>query len=175
MFGIFSLLLCLITRSQIPDASFSSDGEAGPLPSFSSYSGEQQSMAIQADGKIVIAGWYRFDDGSRAFAAMRLNSDGSLDGAFNPNFGADASLNHVLVLNDGKILAGGLPVEAPSFCDQLEKRQAERQPMHSIWSVRISRLFSGVTKMSVDSGVRIASVKPSAIQPSACSLSAEVT
>ena len=32
--------------------------------------------------------------------------------------------------------------------------------MQSIWSVRISSAFSGVTKISVESGVRSASVKP---------------
>ena len=50
-------------------------------------------------------------------------------------------------------------------CDQLENRQAERQPMQSTWSCTISRDFSGVTKTSVLSGVRIASVKPSASNP----------
>ena len=47
-----------------------------------------------------------------------------------------------------------------SFCAQLENWQAERQPMQLIWSVRISCAFSGVTKIRVESGVRIASVKP---------------
>ena len=43
--------------------------------------------------------------------------------------------------------------------------------MQPIWSVRISSAFSGVTKISVESGVRNASVKPAATQPSADSLS----
>ena len=36
--------------------------------------------------------------------------------------------------------------------------------MQLIWSVRISSAFAGVTKISVESGVRNASVKPSATQ-----------
>ena len=39
--------------------------------------------------------------------------------------------------------------------------------MQSVWSARISRAFSGVTKISVESGVRSASVKPCASQPRA--------
>ena len=57
-----------------------------------------------------------------------------------------------------------LPVVPSSFCAQLENWQAERQPMQLIWSVRISSAFSGVTKISVESGVRSASVKPWATQ-----------
>jgi len=47
--------------------------------------------------------------------------------------------------------------------------------MQLIWSVRISRAFSGVTKMTVASGVLSASVKPCATQASARALSAAVT
>jgi hypothetical protein len=43
-------------------------------------------------------------------------------------------------------------------CVQLLNRQWLRQPMQSVWSFRISRAFSGVTKISVESGVRSASV-----------------
>ena len=39
--------------------------------------------------------------------------------------------------------------------------------MQPIWSVRISSALPGVTKISVESGVRSASVKPAATQPSA--------
>ena len=57
-----------------------------------------------------------------------------------------------------------LPVVPSSFCAQFENWQALRQPMQLIWSVRISSALSGVTKISVESGVRSASVKPSATQ-----------
>src|SRR5947208_8188865 len=62
-----------------------------------------------------------------------------------------------------------LPVVAASFCAQFENRQALRQPMQLIWSVRISKAFAGVTKINVESGVLSASVKPSPTQRSAAS------
>ena len=46
--------------------------------------------------------------------------------------------------------------------------------MQLIWSVRISSAFGGVTKISVESGVRSASVKPSATQRCADSRSCAV-
>jgi hypothetical protein len=63
--------------------------------------------------KIVIAGWYRFDDGSRAFAAMRLNADGSTDNSFGTlgvkiiNFENDSYASVVAIQPDGKIILAG--------------------------------------------------------------------
>ena len=47
--------------------------------------------------------------------------------------------------------------------------------MQATWSARISCPFSGVTKISVESGVRSASVKPARSQVSARSRSVGVT
>jgi len=69
-----------------------------------------QSVALQADGKILIAGYFSTVDGISRNALARLNSDGSLDtnfadlsitGSGYPNVGCLA------VQNDGKILIGG--------------------------------------------------------------------
>ena len=46
--------------------------------------------------------------------------------------------------------------------------------MQAIWSAMISLAFSGVTKISVESGVRNASVNPSCSQPRTRSRSAGV-
>ena len=71
--------------------------------------------------------------------------------------------------------SGSLPVVPLSFWAQLENWQALRQPMQFTWSRRMSSALSGVTNTRVESGVRIASVKPCAIQPSARSRSCGVT
>ncbi|GBD41111.1 hypothetical protein HRbin39_00489 [bacterium HR39] len=62
--------------------------------------------------------------------------------------------------------SGWRPVVQGSLCFQPLNMQCDRQPMHSAWSRRISRAFSGVTKIRVQSGVRMGWVKPSARQRS---------
>jgi len=69
---------------------------------------------------------------------------------------------------------GLLPCCTCFVLGQFENWQALRQPMQPIWSVRISSALRGVTKISVESGVRRASVKPAATQPSADFLSCAV-
>ena len=51
--------------------------------------------------------------------------------------------------------SAGLPVVCSPWSVQLLNRQWLRQPMQSAWSRRISRALTGVTKISVSSGVRI--------------------
>ena len=69
-------------------------------------------VAVQADGKILIAGEFTgFQPAStgvftqRNFMA-RLNGDGSLDTAFDPNF--NNSVDAMVLQPDGRILAGGV-------------------------------------------------------------------
>jgi uncharacterized delta-60 repeat protein len=94
-----------------PDADFDADGKV--VTDFSGTS-DARSMALQADGKIVVAG----DTGTgvtHAFALARFNPDGSLDstgfgsgGKVVTDFGAGFNLISSIVLQaDGKILAGG--------------------------------------------------------------------
>src|SRR5262249_24941164 len=63
-------------------------------------------IAVQPDGKILIGG--QFNDGGSAVAhnyIARLNTDGTVDAAFNPN--ADNTVLTISVQSDGKILVGG--------------------------------------------------------------------
>ncbi len=66
-----------------------------------------RSTAIQADGKIIIGGYYTFFNGSEINRIARLNSDGSLDDTFDPGMGADAGITSVALQSDGKILVAG--------------------------------------------------------------------
>lgn len=69
------------------------------------------STAIQADGKILVAGAFTFYNGTSRIALIRLNTDGTLDVPFNPftyiGNGDGASEYCVAVQSDGKILLSG--------------------------------------------------------------------
>jgi uncharacterized delta-60 repeat protein len=68
------------------------------------------SIALQADGKILIGGSFSSYNSTARNKIARLNSDGSLDGTFNPGTGLSESSDfvHVLVPQpDGRILIGG--------------------------------------------------------------------
>jgi uncharacterized delta-60 repeat protein len=104
-----------------PDKAFGSGGSE--VLNFGLPYGAAQGLAIQPDGKIVLAG---YEQGSPNFGfynglVIRLNPNGTLDTTFNgsgvvsihlPNSGYD-SLNAVTVQNDGKIVAAGSDVGGP--------------------------------------------------------------
>ena len=67
---------------------------------------QTNTIAIQPDGKIIIAGLFTSVLGVARNNIARLNSDGTLDTAFNPN--ANASIYSIALQTDGKILVGGI-------------------------------------------------------------------
>lgn len=64
-------------------------------------------MAVQPDGRIVIAGYFTSYAGVTRNRVARLNSDGSLDASLDPGGGADNWVHCVALQADGKILIGG--------------------------------------------------------------------
>ena len=101
-----------------PDPTFGSAGVVyHSLGSGLSPSARLDAVALQPDGKIVVAGRGTDASGHDSFLVARLNSDGSLDpsfavgGVFMPQLGSGSpafSAAHALALQpDGKILAGG--------------------------------------------------------------------
>lgn len=72
--------------------------------------GTISTIALQADGKIVIGGLFITYNGTSAIGITRLNSDGTLDTAFNSG-GAGAItttvVSSIAVQADGKIILGG--------------------------------------------------------------------
>ncbi len=68
-------------------------------------------MALQADGKLLIGGWFTTLQPDGAITATtrnriaRLNADGTLDDEFNPN--ANIYVSCIAVQEDGKVLLGG--------------------------------------------------------------------
>ena len=65
------------------------------------------SLLLQTSGKIVIGGGFTSFNGTLRNRIARLNSDGSLDGTFDPAFGSDGTIWSLQEQPDGKILIAG--------------------------------------------------------------------
>jgi uncharacterized delta-60 repeat protein len=67
------------------------------------------SIAIQADGKLVVGGKFYEYNSTACKRIARLNIDGSIDSAFSlsPNSGTDDVVNTIAIKSNGKILLGG--------------------------------------------------------------------
>ncbi len=66
-----------------------------------------QTMAVQSDGKLIVAGDFTAYKGTSINRIIRLNSDGSIDNTFNIGSGFDNSVRTIAIQSDGKILVGG--------------------------------------------------------------------
>ena len=67
--------------------------------------GYVSALAVQADGKILVGGWFSSLGGQTRTNIARLNANGTLDASFNP--GANNGITTLVVQADGKILVGG--------------------------------------------------------------------
>jgi uncharacterized delta-60 repeat protein len=81
--------------------------------SIGNYDDKARTLAIQSDGKIVVAG-NSFDGSKDDFALARFNADGSIDNTFNGNgfvltsIGTvGAAINSIAIQSDGSIFAAG--------------------------------------------------------------------
>ena len=97
-----------------PDASFGTGGKV--ITPFGSEDDDAFAVALQSDGKIVVAG--RSASGTHRFAVARYNTDGSPDGSFGtggkvvtPVVAGDYAYS-VAVQTDGKIVVAGRTVSA---------------------------------------------------------------
>jgi uncharacterized delta-60 repeat protein len=69
---------------------------------------EINSVAIQPDGKVILAGDFTMYGGIIYNRIVRLNTDATIDQTFDPGTGANNNINKVIVQPDGKIvLVGG--------------------------------------------------------------------
>ncbi len=74
---------------------------------------EVYSMALQSDGKFVLAGASGDSSNRWDMAFARVNADGTLEKRFNLDLGSNIDVAYtVLIQPDGKILAGGFTVPA---------------------------------------------------------------
>ena len=104
------------------DTTFGSGGKVTTLLGETSY-GHGNSVAIQPDGKIVLAGDFHTARRNNDFALARYNSNGSLDTTFGNGgklisdlFGAsDDIANSLIIQPDGKLVVGGRTGQYPNF------------------------------------------------------------
>lgn len=107
----YTLFASISVNAQYLDTSFGEDGKV--TFSLGHFSDQALAVAIQSDGKIVVAG--SSSNGSNLdFALARYNSDGSLDTSFNydgtvTTLGGsdDDVINSIALQEDGRIVAGG--------------------------------------------------------------------
>ncbi|SDY22259.1 WD40 repeat domain-containing protein [Hymenobacter psychrophilus] len=110
-FHFLMVLLCWLglapaLRAQVLDPSFQPTVLKTPL----AYTPPQNvnTLAVQPDGKVLVAGGFDFVNGALVGKLQRLNADGSTDATFNPNgTGANGYINDLLLQPDGKILVAG--------------------------------------------------------------------
>jgi uncharacterized delta-60 repeat protein len=98
---VLFLLLSLMVLV-LPRISYSKSVVDGFNPNASRY---VYSIALQADGKVLIGGQFTTIGGVTRSNIARLNPDGTLDTGFNPN--ADNSVYSIALQADGKVLIGG--------------------------------------------------------------------
>lgn len=66
------------------------------------------SIVVQANGRLVVAGYFNTYNGVSRAGIARLNADGSLDTSFDPGYGFDGHIHTVAVQVDGKVVVGGI-------------------------------------------------------------------
>ena len=64
-------------------------------------------IALQDDGRILIGGGFTLVNDKNRERLARLNSDGTLDAAFNPGSSINAGVNSLAIQSDGKVVLGG--------------------------------------------------------------------
>ncbi len=64
-------------------------------------------LALQPDGRIIIAGSFTSFNGVNRHHIARLNGDGTLDTTFNPGLGADGMVWSVALQTNGQMVIGG--------------------------------------------------------------------
>ncbi|MFQ5418911.1 MAG: delta-60 repeat domain-containing protein [Anaerolineae bacterium] len=122
-FTLVMLTLHLLAVSAAPDVSGDLDAGFGAGGSVTiPISGTNQigrAVAIQPDGKLVIAGYHNWNTGKSDLILARTNTDGSLDTSFGAGGIVTTSLSSgddtayaVAVQPDGKIVAAGLSTQS---------------------------------------------------------------
>ena len=99
--GVNRLNIARLNTNGSLDASFNNSGQ------IISSGGAVVSIAVQSNGNIVLGGYFTQSYGLSRNYITRLNADGTLDGSFDPGFGASENLNSVSIQADGKIIVGG--------------------------------------------------------------------
>lgn len=130
--GSSNIIVARYDAAGVPDATFGASGDDGTPEGFVNISlGEgddiARDIALQADGKVVVAGDSVTADGSSNFVLARFNADGTPDEGFGvaedgtPNGFVSTSLGEgndyatgLAIQNDGKLVVAGYHQEGDS-------------------------------------------------------------
>ena len=96
--GTFRGSVTRLNADGTPDTSFNAGSNANSIV---------ESIAVQADGRILIGGFFSTFNGTPRNRIARLNTDGSLDASFDPGSGFNNPVFSIVQQPDGKILVGG--------------------------------------------------------------------
>ena len=107
LLSMYCLLISFSSLGQTLDNSFGTGGKAGPFVNGFVPSKYDKAMAIDGNGKILIAGSF-----NSRFAVMRLNADGTTDNNFGVNglvsvTGPSVAAEAVALQSTGKIILAG--------------------------------------------------------------------
>ena len=103
--GVAANGLVRLTATGSVDTGFNTAAGIGGLAPKGLYAG---AVAMQVDGKILVAGTFSTFNGATAYGLARLNANGSIDATFTTPFIAGSEASTIVVQPDGKILVSGL-------------------------------------------------------------------
>lgn len=112
--GTTRYALCARLNSNgTPDGGFQSQFAGSCAVPWSCVTPSVNSVAAQADGKVLVGGMFTSVNGVTRYAVSRLNANGSSDPSFTSliwqdTFGNNGSLNALVLQPDGRILVGGI-------------------------------------------------------------------
>ncbi len=120
-------------------------------------------LAVQADGKVVIAGYFTAVNGLPRQQIARLNADGSLDPLFNPGAGSPPTC--LAIQGDGKILmSAGVAITRLNPTEETsETLSADSATVTwlrggcspEVWRTTFEHSTNGVTWTSLGNGTRV--------------------
>jgi uncharacterized delta-60 repeat protein len=102
---LFLSLISQLTFAQQGHLDFSFNSSNGSFGEGAN--GMVQTSAIQADGKIIIGGYFTSYNGKAVNRVARLNPDGILDNTFNLGDGPSGEVLSISIQSDGKVIIAG--------------------------------------------------------------------
>lgn len=109
-------------------------------------------IALQPDGKILVAGQFGTFDGTNRSRIARLNPDGSLDLSFDPGSGANGDVYAVAVQADGRVLLAGNFTAVNGITSQYLARLQTNGAMDTAFAAAVST--------SINNELRCLAVQP---------------
>ena len=104
-------------------------------------------LALQPDGKLIVAGQFTEFNGQSAEGLIRLNEDGSVDGSFNisPGTFTGSSFRKVVSQADGKVLAVGFIIGSNGFTEPGIIRLNEDGSLDTSFDVQLEGFPQAIT------------------------------